>query len=570
MLASRKGGDMQAVALAVFSAVAGALAAATGIFAWRAQLLRRLLRQAEERAADLARRHQELRDEVNGRSRVQEERARFFDLSLDLLAIFGFDGAFEQMNPAWERVLGYPLAELKARRLIELVHLDDRASTQSEWQRLRLGGAAVDFENRYLGRDGTYRWLSWRAVGIPGRQRIYAIARDVSERKKLDQVKSDFVSVVSHELRTPLTSIRGSLGLLAGGVVGEIPERARELIEIAAKNSDRLVRLINDILDVEKVESGAMTFRFQLVELAALLTQAVEGYQAYAQPFDVRFALLEPLPAVRVRADPDRLLQVLANLLSNAAKYSPRGGTVEIALARRAGRAVVSVIDHGKGIPPEFQPRVFERFAQADATSTRQKGGTGLGLAISKAILERHGGQIGFVTSPGAGTTFSFELPEWGGDGPPVEPPPVAARPGARILHVEDDPDLRQVVAAIVEPEAAVERAGSLEEARSLLAEERFDLVILDLALPDGSGLELLPFLHGLIPPTPVVLFSVHEVSEEVSRQVAAVLVKSRTSNRQLLTAIRETLAAERGAEAGGPGGSGEDGAQLFEPEGRV
>jgi PAS domain S-box-containing protein len=427
---------MAGVAAITAGVVAGLALAAAAFALLRARTLRALLRASEESAAGLARRHEELllagrreRSEIAERTRAQKDRDHLFNTALDLLLVAGFDGSIRQLNPAWEQALGSSLAELQSRPMRELVHPEDREATEREMQRLRLGGSA-EYENRFEARDGTYRWLAWRAVSLPREERIYAVARDVSERRKLDQVKSDFVSVVSHELRTPLTSIRGALGLLAGGVAGEVPEPARELLEVAARNSERLVRLVNDILDVEKAESGSMTLRFQLIDLAALLAQAVESNQAYAQPFDVRFEVVSTVPGARVKADPDRLLQVLANLLANAAKHSPCGGRVEVALARRDGRLAVSVADHGKGIPAGFHHRIFERFAQADVSSTRQKGGTGLGLAIAKAIVERHGGTIGFTTRPGEGTTFAFELPEWGGEpgeaggsGPPERAP---------------------------------------------------------------------------------------------------------------------------------------------------
>jgi signal transduction histidine kinase len=225
--------------------------------------------------------------------------------------------------------------------------------------------------------------------------------------------------VVSHELRTPLTSIRGSLGLLAGGAAGDLPEAARSLLDIAASNCERLVRLINDILDMEKIESGKMAFVPEPVALAPLVEQAVLSNRAYAHGFGVEIRIEEAVPG-RVLADADRLHQVLTNLLSNAARHSPRGAAVEVRVRRAAGRLCVSVADRGAGIPPEFQPRVFEKFAQADTSSTRREKGTGLGLSISRAIIERHGGRIWFETAPGAGTTFSFELADL--DAGPVLP----------------------------------------------------------------------------------------------------------------------------------------------------
>ena len=393
-----------------------------------------------------------------------------------------------------------------------------------------------------------------RASLPTARSLIYARWRaSVQDQKRVEQMKNDFVSVVSHELRTPLTSIRGSLGLIAGGVGGALPEKARLLVDIAAKNSDRLVRLINDILDVEKIESGEMGFRFVPVELMPVVEAAVDGNRAYAQGYEVELRIVRAVDGVRVWGDPDRLLQVMANLLSNGAKFSPRGGVVEVAVEAARGEVRVAVTDHGRGIPADFQARIFDRFAQADSSSTRQKGGTGLGLSISRAIVERHRGRLAFASEPGVRTCFFFDLPEWGGGA--LAPPPQAAdaadgRPRIlvcedgrrRILHVEDDRDLQRVVAAIVGQDAEVEFALDLAAARERLAGERFDLVILDLALPDGSGLDLLPLLGSLDPSTPVLIFSAHEVDAAVADRVASVLVKSQTSNRELLEGIRTAL----------------------------
>jgi PAS domain S-box-containing protein len=624
-----------------------------------------LFRQADGSAVALARVNAELQAEIDERAHAEAERDRFFDISQEMLCIAGLDGYFRQLNPAWEKVLGWTVEELRARSSLEFIHPDDWALTRAEGQRLRLGGGSRSFENRYRTKAGEYRWLSWRAVASLERGLIYAIARDVEEEKRIAQMKNDFVSVVSHELRTPLTSIRGSLGLIAGGVAGELPEKARALVEIASKSCERLVRLINDILDVEKIESGKMGFYFAPIELASLIERALEDNRAYAEGYGVALRITAIAAGARVWGDPDRLLQVMTNLISNAVKFSPRGGTVEVATARGLGDVRVSVTDHGRGVQPEFRQRIFERFAQSDSSSTREKGGTGLGLSISRAIIERHHGRIGFTSEPGVATTFFCDLPEWGaleeeaapetGDLPrilvceddrdvarllslmleregylvdvahdaaearrllrerpyaaltldlvlpdqdgvtlirelrrdeatsrlPIVVVSVRALEGeaelnggavgvidwlvkpidedrlmlaveravqgplgdrARILHVEDDPDLQRVVAAIVDGDARIEQALNLAEARERLARERFDLVILDLALPDGSGVELLPALGSLDPPTPVLIFSAHEVDQAVAGRVAAVLVKSQTSNRELLERIRSAL----------------------------
>jgi len=204
----------------------------------------------------------------------------------------------------------------------------------------------------------------------------------------------------------------GALGLLVGGVTGPLPAQARTMIEIAHTNSERLMRLINDILDMEKIEAGKLHFDLQPLHLMALVEQALEVNRAYAEQFGVSFALAQIGPGARVCADGDRLIQVLTNLLSNAAKFSPRGETVEVAVARHAGCIRLEVRDHGPGIPEAFRGRIFQKFAQADSSAASQKGGTGLGLNITKAIVQRLGGQIGFESAIGVGTTFYVDLPE--------------------------------------------------------------------------------------------------------------------------------------------------------------
>ena len=241
---------------------------------------------------------------------------------------------------------------------------------------------------------------------------LYALITDITELKKLDRLKSEFVSTVSHELRTPLTSIRSSLGLLAGGVTGVLPEAAVKVVEIARANCERLVRLINDILDIEKIESGKMALSLEVLDLANLVEQAVRSNEGFASVHGVALTAAPSAPGTRVRADGDRLTQVLTNLLSNACRFSPRGSVVEVEILRPDGLARVEVRDRGPGIAEAFRKRMFQRFSQADSSDSRHKGGTGLGLAISRTIVERHGGRIGFEPREGGGATFFFELPE--------------------------------------------------------------------------------------------------------------------------------------------------------------
>lgn len=241
---------------------------------------------------------------------------------------------------------------------------------------------------------------------------VIGVALDITEKQKIKKLKNEFVSTVSHELRTPLTSIRGSLGLLGDRVAGVLTDQGRILLDIAIRNSDRLGRLINDILDIEKIESGKMDYEFKDLDLRFLLEQAIEANRSYGEPLGVGFDLGIVPEGARIRADEDRLMQVLANLLSNAAKYSPRGERVLLWAERRDSHLRVSVMDHGAGIPDEFKGRIFQRFAQADSSDTKQKGGTGLGLAVSKAIVEGHHGHMNFEKAQGGGTVFYFEIPE--------------------------------------------------------------------------------------------------------------------------------------------------------------
>jgi PAS domain S-box-containing protein len=234
--------------------------------------------------------------------------------------------------------------------------------------------------------------------------------RDISQRYALDHMKDEFISTVSHELRTPLTSIRGALGLLSAGLLGEVSEKATSLLRIAVANSDRLVRLINDILDLERMTSGRAPLAFRRISLEELLRQAIEAVQPMAEAEEVRLAS-DP-SSVYVEADADRMLQVMTNLLSNAIKFSPPRSTVRISTVRASDGVTVSVIDEGRGVPADKLESIFDRFQQVDASDSRQKGGTGLGLAICRTIVHQHGGRIWAEQNGSRGAIFRFFLPE--------------------------------------------------------------------------------------------------------------------------------------------------------------
>jgi signal transduction histidine kinase len=247
--------------------------------------------------------------------------------------------------------------------------------------------------------------------GSPGPGGMYALTyTDISERRAQERIKNDFISNVSHELRTPLTSIRGATGLLMGPLKGELTERALHLANVADRNALRLLTLVNDLLDADKMESGKLDFAFEPIDLNEVALEAAEMNRAYAARREVTLALGRENHPVIVNADPARLQQVMANLISNAAKFSPIGGVVVITVEAFAQEAAVTVQDCGEGIPEEFRSRIFGKFAQAATGNQRQTGGSGLGLNISRAIVERHGGAIGFESVPG-NTRFRFSLP---------------------------------------------------------------------------------------------------------------------------------------------------------------
>lgn len=234
---------------------------------------------------------------------------------------------------------------------------------------------------------------------------------DIGDRKHKDEMKDAFVAMVSHELRTPLTSISASLGLLVADSAGEHSEPATRLLRIAHSNSQRLVRLINDILDIEKIETGNVEFQMRTFAVRPLVEQAIEAIGGFSDQFGVALHLDELSVDAEVRADFDRLTQVITNLLSNAVKFSPRGGKVSVTIANIGAKVRIAVRDRGPGIPEAFKSRIFERFAQAESLDVRKNEGSGLGLSIVKQIVFKLGGDVGFETAQGEGTIFFVDLP---------------------------------------------------------------------------------------------------------------------------------------------------------------
>lgn len=289
-----------------------------------------------------------------------------------------------------------------------------RLQRREEERIFATGEPLIDCIEQHSRTDGVIRWLSTTKASIRGQAGdivgLVGISRDVTEQKRHEQMKDEFVATVSHELRTPLTSIAGALGLLAGGVGGVLPDSTIRLLKIAQTNCQRLVRLVNDILDIQKIETGNMAFDFQPLEVRALVEEAIEANRGFAETYGVPVRLDNSAISGFVLADADRLTQVVTNLLSNAVKFSPRGAEVIVAIASCGAGVRISVRDHGPGIPEAYRESIFEKFVQVDATNTRLIGGTGLGLNIVKQIVERLKGEISFETAPGGGTIFHLAL----------------------------------------------------------------------------------------------------------------------------------------------------------------
>jgi PAS domain S-box-containing protein len=492
------------------------------------------------------------------------------------------EGLIKMFNPAAERMLGYSAAELIDRHTPEIYHKKEETQARAEELTLKFDRRILPDFHAYIAEAEEHdleerEWTYVRKNGeeFPIKLSVQAmkntdgtitgylgIAQDITERKQIDRMKNEFISIVSHELRTPLTSIRGSLGLIISDVIGPVSEKARELITIAHNNSERLVRLINDILNIEKIESGDTRVETKPLELPPILKQAIAENGGYAQKYNVNLILDVPDMHFQVLANTDQLLQVITNLLSNAMKFSFAGGDVILSATQNEGETMIMVTDQGSGIPEEFKAKIFQKFAQADSSSTRQKGGTGLGLNISKALIEKMGGSISFSSRPGH-TVFTVTL----NNQPEISQIAVTAnipqspvkthkklligennadiRSLPKILHIEDDPDIANLISLSLSSSAEIVHVATLAEARKVLQSQRFDLAILDLVVPDGNTMEILPALTERTHPIPVIILSALETPLEIQKQVSASLIKSVVSEEKIIHII-QSLIGER------------------------
>ncbi|WLD59702.1 ATP-binding protein [Salinispirillum sp. LH 10-3-1] len=361
---------------------------------------------------------QDIHEHEQARRGLKRNEARLrglFELSPIGIALNDYEtGAFLDGNPALLKPTGYSKEEFIALSYWDLTPQEYQPQEEDALQSLQTTGRYGPFEKEYIRKDGIRYPVRLQGIlseETDGRRVIWSLIEDISERRKLDQMKDQFIATVSHELRTPLTSIKGSLGLLAGGAMGKLPPKATALLTTAERNAQRLNALINDLLDMEKLVAGKMPMNLTIQPLGDLLDESIDSMQNYFEQHRVSISTPQQWPAMNINVDGPRFIQALTNLLSNAAKYSPEQGHIEIAVRAIGMQTEIAVRDHGPGVPVEFRHQLFKRFSQADSSDSRKLPGTGLGLAITQEIAHQMGGFVNYRDAKGGGSEFYIVLP---------------------------------------------------------------------------------------------------------------------------------------------------------------
>jgi signal transduction histidine kinase len=475
----------------------------------------------QSRLATLAQRQRDILDNILDPVVTIDADGRISELNQAALALCDAKGRAWAPGLSCEAAFDLPLAELLGRRRLT-VH--------------RAAGAAFPAEL------GLSQWHD------DGRIHYTLVLRDLTEQQQIERMKDEFLATVSHELRTPLTSVLGALGLLAGGAAGTLPAAARPLAEVARRNGERLGRLIDDVLDLTKIEGDRLVLHVRTQPLAPLLQEALAANQGYAERAGVRLVAegLEVGPGLQASLDADRFLQVMANLLSNAIKHSPAGEAVQVVLDASPGTVRITVRDRGPGIDPAFRARMFEKFSQADAGDRRVQGGTGLGLHITRLLVERMGGRIADEVS-GQGAAFSVSFPV------PDGALPTPAAPARIVLHIDADFEARERVAqwlAPMAPNCTVEGVAGLDQAQSLAAQVA-PALILGNPQAQGSADAFCSALRRLAAGRPVLLVGDSVDQAFCDRVGLPWLSPSRSSADALRKAVQQALAAAAVATKG-------------------
>jgi PAS domain S-box-containing protein len=488
------------------------------------------------------------------------------------------------INPNWEaikvnnalcKIMKSSNEELLKQGFRSFVHEEDFESLISNLEKIiKDTNKNLNLEIRLYDKNGNVIWtlMSVSLVRNGDQTPNYFIfqIQDISETKEVERIKKEFISTVSHELRTPLTSIRGSLGLIKANLKGDTSEMSRKLIDIAHSNSERLILLINDILDIDKMASGNMRFNMEDKQIAALTKEAIDATEAYAAKYNTTIELTEIDDSIVVRVAVDRYIQALMNLLSNAAKFSPSGGKIRVFSEIIGNNVRISVSDDGPGIQEEYKKRIFSKFSQSDSSSTRLKGGTGLGLYITRQIVEHMNGQIGFDSEVNKGTTFWCEFPvvlsstedkkiiskdknmlsneelfvklEKFINSNQGAKAPRLRNDLPRILHIEDDSELSEFILAALPGKVNFFAVTSLSQANQMIEQDQFDLIIIDIHLPDGCGLDILDTLAEKQPNSKKMILTAIDVSPIVDLNTSSILIKSRISEVEMIEKIKRLL----------------------------
>lgn len=339
---------------------------------------------------------------------TRKERA-LVENAVEVICSIDDRGVISELNPAAKQLWGYEPDELLGQRFINLVAESDHETTNQKFEEARQSNAVIKFESKTLAKSGACVDVQWAVSWSPSDHSLYCVIHDISERKKLEQLKREFIQMVSHDLRVPLTSLQMTLDLLLSGVYGELTEKGRPRIQHAFSELERLINLINQLLEFERMESGKVEIFAEPTELSEVVTRSVEAVRSLAERSKV--GLQTDVFTIEVSADAGKLIQVLVNLLGNAIKFSPQKTTVTAAMELFEKYVEIRISDQGRGIPKEFRDKIFDRFEQVSIDDNRVKGGTGLGLAISKSIVVAHGGTIGVDSEEGVGSTFWIRLP---------------------------------------------------------------------------------------------------------------------------------------------------------------